>query len=202
MTGDIKEYQKLMYKVYLFEQLELVTEEFIDYIIPLLPEERVKKTMRFRSITDKKNCVIAFLMLKIALKQNFHISDFILQYGKYGKPYLADHSDVYFNISHCSCGCAVAVADCPVGVDIQDIRSFSWEIAHRVCCKEELEVLVQSTEKDREFTRMWTLKESYVKMLGMGIGCELIKINTLSIKSARMTDWTNSIVSICSYYEM
>lgn len=190
-----------MYKIYLFEQLELVTEEFIAQVLPLLPEERRRKMTRFRQIIDRKNCVIAFLMLKIALKQKFHITDFILQYGAYGKPYLVDYSGVYFNISHCSCGCAVAVADCPIGVDIQDIHSFSWDIAQRVCCKEELELLARSTERDREFTRMWTMKESYVKMLGIGIGSELIKINTSSIKAIQVLNRANSMISICSFYE-
>lgn len=190
-----------MYRIYLFEQLDLVTEEFIDCALPLLPEERRKRTMRFRRTIDRKNCVIAFLMLKIALKQDFHISDFILQYGEYGKPYLAGHSGVYFSISHCSCGCTVAVANCPIGIDIQDIRNFSWNIAQRVCCKEELEVLEQSTERDREFTRMWSMKESYVKMLGKGIGSELMKINTSSIKTAHVLNRADSIVSICSCYE-
>lgn len=157
--------------------------------------------MRFHRVIDRKNCVIAFLMLKIALKQCFHITDFVLHYGEYGKPYLADHSGVYFNISHCSCGCAVAVADCPIGVDIQDIRSFSWDIAQRVCCKEELEVLEQSNEKDREFTRMWSMKESYVKMLGISIGSELMKINTLSIKNVQTLNRANRMISICSCYE-
>lgn len=190
-----------MYKVYLFEQTEQVTEEFMNRVLPLLPEERRRRAMRFQRMIDGKNCVIAFLMLKMALKQNFCISDFGLQYGEYGKPYLADYSDVYFNISHCRCGCTVAVADHPIGIDIQDIRTFSWDVAQRVCCKEELERLEQSSERDREFTRMWAMKESYLKMLGRGIGDDLTKINSLSMKSVRVTDRADSVISVCGCYE-
>ena len=186
-----------MYRVYVFEQLERVSEHFIQSALPMLPEERRRKAMHYRQANDRKNCVIAYLMLKIGLKECFQIVDFTLDYGEHGKPYLAEYPDVYFNISHCSCGCAVAVADSPIGVDIQDIRSFSWEIARRVCCKEELELLERSSDRDREFTRIWAMKESYVKMTGQGIGCDLVGINTLSNKKVQISDIANGVIALC-----
>lgn len=186
-----------MYRVYLFEQVELVTEDFIKWALPLLPEERRRKALRYRQPTDRKTCVITYLMLKIALKECFQITDFSIMYGKYGKPYLAEYTDVFFNISHCKHGCAVAVATCPVGVDIQDIRQFSWDVAKRVCCREELEVLEKSTDKEREFVRMWAMKESYVKMIGEGIGAGLNGINTLIEKNMEVTNREKAIVSVC-----
>ena len=91
----------------------------------------------------------------------------------------------------------MAVADSPIGVDIQDIRSFSWEIARRVCCKEELEFLERSSDRDRKFTRIWAMKESYVKMTGQGIGCDLVGINTLSNKKVQISDIANGVIALC-----
>lgn len=168
-----------MYKIYLFRQLEQITEEFIDRSLALLPEERRQKALRYRRMTDRKNCVITYLMLKIALRECFQITSFTLGYEENGKPCLAEYPNIYFNISHCQYGCVVAVADTPVGVDIQEVRPFSWEVAKRVCSKEELELLERSSDRDREFTRMWIMKESYAKMTGEGIRGNLAEINIL-----------------------
>ena len=92
-----------MYKVYVLQQLERVSEHFIQSALPMLPEERRRKAMHYRQANDRKNCVIAYLMLKIGLKECFQIVDFTLGYGEHGKPYLAEYPDVYFNISHCGC---------------------------------------------------------------------------------------------------
>ena len=184
-------------KVYVFQQMEGVTESFIYSVLPMLPEERRRKVMHYRQFADRRNCVISYLMLKIGLQECFQIVDFTLGYGENEKPYLAEYPDVYFNISHCSCGCAVAVADSPIGVDIQDIRPFSWEIARRVCSKQELEVLGRSSDRDWEFTRIWAMKESYVKMTGQGIRCNLSGINTLSRKSIQVSDVSNGVIAVC-----
>lgn len=181
----------------MFGELERVSEHFIQSALPMLPEERRRKAMHYRQANGRKNCVIAYLMLKIGLKECFQIVDFTLGYGEHGKPYLAEYPDVYFNISHCGCGCAVAVADSPIGVDIQDVRPFNREIAERVCCKEELELMERSSGRDREFTRIWAMKESYVKMTGQGIGCDLTAINALNHKSIQIRDIANGVIALC-----
>lgn len=185
-----------MYRIYLFEQLETVTVEFIEQVLPLLPVERRKKAMSYHQLIDCRNCVITFLMLKIALKQCFCITDFTLRYGDYGKPFLIEYPNVFFNISHCRYGCVAAVSDSPVGADIQDIRPFSWKVAEKVCCNKELEFLEKSPDKSREFTRMWAMKESYAKMTGQGFRCDFIKINTLSQEAMQVIDREKYVISI------
>jgi len=61
-----------------------------------------------------------------------HFRKFRLGYGDYGKPYLMDWPEIHFSISHCKKGCGVMVADHPVGMDLEVIRPFSWEVARRV----------------------------------------------------------------------
>lgn len=186
-----------MYRAYLFKQEELVSDDFIKKVLPLLPEKRRKKALQYRNRIDRNNCVLTYLMLKIALKECFQITDFTIQYGQYGKPFLKEYPNVFFSISHCKCGCVVMVADELVGIDIQNIVPFSWDVVERVCCIEELDVLKQSTHKEREFIRMWTMKESFLKMTGEGIGDNLSRINTLNKHYFEVTYIENSIISIC-----
>lgn len=187
-----------MYRIYLFEQEELVLDDFIKKALPLLPEERRKKALRYHNLVDRNNCVLTYLMLKVALKECFQIKDFTVQYGRYGKPFLKEYPNIFFSISHCKCGCVVVVADELVGIDIQNIVPFSWDVAERVCCLEELGVLKKSTYKDREFIRMWTMKESFLKMTGEGIFGDLKSINTLEMDGIEVEERGKNIVSICS----
>ncbi len=121
--------------------------------------------------------VISYLLLLYALRENYGITNPRIAYGKYGKPYLADYPDIYFNISHYPKACVCAISDKEIGVDIQDIRPFSWDIARRVCCDNELKILESADDKPGLFTKIWSMKESYVKMTGEGIS----KINSVDI---------------------
>ncbi len=172
-----------MHKLYLFDEYEHLSEEFILHALQFLPENRRIRAMRYRRTIDRWNCVITYLMLQYGLREYFGITPFEIAFGKYGKPYLSQFPDVHFNISHCDTGCAVVVADCSVGVDIQDIRPFSWKVAKRVCCERELIELEDSADRDKLFTMMWTMKECYGKVAGTGIlnkmkGFDTTKIDT------------------------
>lgn len=60
-----------MYKTYLFQQEEFVKDDFVKQLLTLLPMERKEKALRYRNLIDRNNCVISYIMLKIALKECF-----------------------------------------------------------------------------------------------------------------------------------
>lgn len=167
-----------MYKLYLFDDYEYLSEEFIVYSLAFLPADRRIRALRYRRRIDRWNCVVAYLMLMYGLRECFGITSFEMAFREYGKPYLPEYPHVHFNISHCDAGCAVAVSNQPVGVDIQDVRPFSWNVAKQVCCERELAELEKSADRDELFTKMWAMKESYGKLIGKGILYEAKKIDT------------------------
>lgn len=98
-----------------------------------------------------------------------------------GKPYYIKNSQFYFNISHCSGGAAAAVSHVPVGVDAECMRKVNERTVKKCCSKEEISYvfggreaapeqsgILSDTEAER-FLKLWTLKESYVKMTGEGL---------------------------------
>lgn len=88
-----------------------------------------------------------------------------------GKPTLADHPDVYFSLSHTDSAVLAAVANTPVGADIQVFHRPSERLlSHALSGKErrDLEGL-DDQEKVLTFTQMWTRKEAFLKMTGKGI---------------------------------
>lgn len=91
-----------------------------------------------------------------------------LALGPHGKPFLKSGA-FCFNISH-SRGLAVcAVEDSPVGVDVERCRVFSAALTQRICTAEETVLIAERTDRDSALTRLWTAKESHMKLTGMGM---------------------------------
>jgi 4'-phosphopantetheinyl transferase len=88
----------------------------------------------------------------------------------WGKPSLIYHPDIFYNISHSEDCTVCAITDkFDVGIDVEMVRDFSMYAANKVCSKEELDRILSKDDPNREFFRYWTLKESYIKFVGMGI---------------------------------
>lgn len=181
-----------MYKLYAFFDLDQLNNETLEWCIQYLPEERKAKVLRYRREIDRKLSVASYLLLIYALHKKFKLSPPTIAYTDKGKPYLPDHPDIHFNISHCPIGCVCAISDKSVGVDLQDIRPFSQDIANRCCSAEELLRLRQSADPAACFTQMWAMKESYLKMTGEGIAQSLPAIDTAGAHSAIHTTFTNN----------
>ena len=88
--------------------------------------------------------------------------------GESGKPELAD-VPLRFSLSHSGERCACAVYDRAIGVDIQKRAAADMRILERRFTPREREYVLNSADREAAFTRVWTMKESYVKALGTGI---------------------------------
>lgn len=147
--------------IYFFDDYEcFCAENFVE----LLPEERKKKYSRLKRKTDKDNCAAAYLLLRYALSES-GIDDFEIEIGPNGKP-LLKNGKLYFNISHCSSGVAVAVDSEPIGIDVQEIGEYNERVANRFFCADENERIKATADKAETFTRIWTLNESVIKCNG------------------------------------
>ena len=94
-----------------------------------------------------------------------------------GKPYLCNHPDIHFNISHSNDLVACVVADAPVGIDVQYCEAKNIQVlAKRAFSPEEWKDFEESDFCDEFFFRYWTKKESYLKYTGEGIRSDLRKM--------------------------
>ena len=158
-----------MYELFAFFDLDLIDSNTLEKFIAHLPMDRKVRALRYRHEIDRKTSVVSYLLLVHALYQHYGLRTPHIAYTHTGKPYLADYPDIHFNISHCPHGCICGISDSPIGVDIQDIRPFSMEIAKMCCTNNELSMLGTADDPAIEFTKMWAIKESYLKMTGEGI---------------------------------
>ncbi len=79
---------------------------------------------------------------------------------------------IYFNMSHSKDYAAVAIADAPVGIDIETIKTKEVEHLDKILHEEEMLVLSFITnplEHKKYFYECWVGKESYLKNLGCGL---------------------------------
>lgn len=87
--------------------------------------------------------------------------------GEGGKPALA--GGPAFSLSHSGGRVLCALSDRPVGADVQQLRPYNPALARRFFTAEEGTWLEAQRERDLAFTLLWSLKESYVKLLSGGI---------------------------------
>lgn len=111
-------------------------------------------------------------LLRFCLREVCGITDYTLEKGRYGKPFLPDYPDIHFNLSHCQALVVCGIGTAPLGVDAEALRQLRPAVVRRVCHETEVLALNQLPEgqpRDLAFTRLWTLKESFIKAVGKGL---------------------------------
>lgn len=89
---------------------------------------------------------------------------------------LAPDASLQISVSGRADFCALAMADAPIGVDIEPLREVEppWSLLHPNE-REILETLTGAARLDA-FLRLWTAKEAYLKALGLGFSREPAEI--------------------------
>lgn len=102
-----------------------------------------------------------------------------------GKPYIKGRSDVDFNITHSAefVGCVLSVGEGRVGIDAERIEGAVPKERQGAFIKRFFSPAEQKAiqEGKYSFSELWTRKEAYLKMLGIGISAKLADIDTLSL---------------------
>lgn len=145
----------------------------------LSPEER-EKAQRYRVESPRSDYILTRGTLRSLLAGYLRRKpqDFSFQYTTYGKPFLADHADLHFNVSH-SDGLALLafVRGREVGVDVEKVRVQTdvLKLAERFFSARERQDLRDLSGDDLHaaFFRCWTRKEAYIKAKGDGLSLPL-----------------------------
>lgn len=154
-----------MVKTYILNTDALDNRELFEKKLDTVDKERRKKILRLPKNTPQKQSLGAGLLIKT------FVGD-ITSYGLGGKPQALE---TQFNISHSGRYVVLSVSNEPVGVDIELLQRGRRKIASKFFTLEENIQIDQSYDPDRTFTRLWTLKEAFLKCIGTGIGRNLRK---------------------------
>ena len=159
-----------------------ISELNIDKISECVSKERVERAMKFKAPIDRKRSIGAEYLLREMLNDKLGISFNSLTYDDKGKPHIYDENGndiIHFSLSHSGEYAACIISDKPCGIDIEihSAKRDYEKIAKRICTKDELS-LIDSREK---FYKFWTLKESVLKALGLGLAFDM---RSVKIKSS------------------
>lgn len=159
--------------------VDQLTANEISTLYALMPPERRIKFDSYRFEKDRKLCAAAYVLLLygIYLVEGTLGHELQFTYGKYGKPALWGYPSLKFNLSHCSRGVVCALSETDVGIDIQDTDEYDASLIKLVMSPEEQKLISESPNPEVVFTRIWSCKESYLKLVGTGISCNLTKLN-------------------------
>ncbi len=166
-------------KAYIADVKELYKQEQLAKAYAIVDEERRQKANRLRFVKDKSLSLGAGLLLKKALEFE-GINNAKIGHTTKGKPFLKDNNDLHFNLSHSGTLVLCVIADMPVGCDIEYMSSVpSPELIKMVLSKSEQDALnrLDNNSVSQYFYKIWTGKESYLKLKGEGLGRDLKEIS-------------------------
>lgn len=131
---------------------------------------RRKKVDHCRFPKDKQLCLGAGLLLEQGLKQ-LGILNAVIALKESGKPYIANHPGLHFNLSHSGHYAVCAFYHKEVGIDVEEITPVRDALIHKIATDAEACYLLSlpQAEKEEAFFKLWTAKESYLKYAGCGL---------------------------------
>lgn len=160
-------------QVYVINALnELSDDEFKRALSKMDPEQK-DRIIRFHFMEDRKRALVGVLLSKYAIGKVFGLlpDEIRFEKNKYGKPHVAGKKGVHYNISHSGDYVVCAVSSSPVGIDVQEISGQNLDVADRFFSQEERDALAmcEGDAKRKLFYEIWSLKEAYIKCIGMGL---------------------------------
>nr|WP_179883650.1 4'-phosphopantetheinyl transferase superfamily protein [Bacillus cereus] len=113
------------------------------------------------------------LLLQNVIQKEKHVKrgKLVLSKGTYGKPYVNNISNYYFNISHSGKYVVCVTHNEQVGIDVEHIKPINLEIAKQCFTTNEYKYIITQPKEFHIslFYDFWTLKESFVKAIGKGL---------------------------------
>ncbi len=182
----------------------LVSDDSLEFISP----ERKMKAMRYSYEKDRKLSIASSILISRGLEEyGIGERNVIYAYGKYGKPYFRDYPSIHFNISHSTSLAAAVFSDVEVGCDVEVITPYDEGVASLCFTPRERESILSSPDSALAFTRLWCIKESFLKALGLGLGGRMdsfsVEINDGSIFLDEKIDrkkWKISTLMVDNYF--
>ena len=141
-----------------------------------LSDQRREQALRYKHELGQRTCTAAYLLLCEGLLEEYGITEKpVFEYGEHGKPFLVGHPEIHFNMSHCKEAAICIIADQPVGIDIESIRTFKQTLVDYTMNEDEIRQIQQAERPNVEFIKLWTQKEAVLKLSGAGISRDMKK---------------------------
>lgn len=174
-------------RIYTAEVAPLASSALFDAWYARMPGPRRIKVDRMRFSEGKYLSLGAGALLDTALRSaGLDAASEAFAEGPQGKPFLRDHPEMDFNLSHSGTRILCVLASLPCGCDVERTDRGSPALARRFFAPEETAALEAQIAAGgdpafhRLFTRIWTRKESFLKATGEGLFCPMNSFSVLA----------------------
>ncbi|WP_062491249.1 MULTISPECIES: 4'-phosphopantetheinyl transferase family protein [Paenibacillus] len=167
-------------------------------LLLLVSEEKRNRILKNVRFEDAQRSLLADVLARFMLCRSLNLSneDITFYYNSFGKPFLKNVENVFFNVSHSGNWVVCALDNSPIGIDIEIVKPIDISIARRFFSTVEYKDIMKRTPTQREdyFYTLWTLKESYIKAIGKGLS---IPLDSFSFRVKNdMKDPNGNIVAV------
>ena len=171
----------------------------LDAVLREISEQRREQALKFRFEQGQRTCVLAYQLLKEALREGYGITENpMFEYNEHGKPFIAGHPEIHFNLSHCKEAVACVVGERPVGIDVESVREYKESLARYTMNDAELQQILTAAEPARAFIRLWTMKEAQLKLIGTGITDDIKGVLTHDEYEFKTVEKAQYIYTVCT----
>lgn len=178
-----------MIKVYLINIRQDFSPEMYFSHFP----DRVERAKRFLHNDDALRSYAAGVLVWRVLS----LEDKDILFGENAKPY-SEKTNLHYNISHSGDYVALAVDENEVGVDIEFPRPSSLRVSKKVFTEAEQNWM--KLDELRNFTCLWTLKESVMKLLGTGLALPANSFDVMPLVEGRSIIVDSNEIYACSKF--
>ncbi len=164
-------------KTYIINTRQYEDEAAFNTAVESVSPYRRQKIALLKNMKDKWRSLAAAIALNTALKE-YNLEERTMEYdvGKQGKPYFRYNPDIHFSLSHSGDYAICSIGTHETGNDIELIKSGRERVAQRFFATEELDWICETQdprERDERIFRIWTIKESFLKVTGRGMSLPL-----------------------------
>jgi 4'-phosphopantetheinyl transferase len=153
--------------------------------VEILDPGELARAASYRNPADTRGFVVAHVTVRRVLACLTGMDPAALRFARdpcplcgepHGRPIVVGVPALHFSLSHAGSQVVVAVADRPVGVDVEETvtEPVVAELSALFHPQEQVELSnLTGLARESAFTRLWTRKEAYLKGLGTGLGRNL-----------------------------
>ena len=150
-----------------------------------VPESRKRKVLAMRHEESQRLSLGVGLLLVLALgDKGIEGRKVRIEENPFGKPFLPEYPEIHFSLSHSGRWVLCGISDLPLGCDAEKVGRGSEKLSKRFFHPTEQETLAalapeSSRAWQKEFARIWTRKESYIKAVGAGLSLPMRNFSVL-----------------------
>ena len=154
----------------LWYDIRTLDTDTMAHTVAMMDEERRRRVNDIAGEDDRRRTVAGELLARRLLARRLGCGEgeVPLRWDEMGKP-TVDAVGVYVSVSHSGPYAVCAIADVPVGVDVEVVRSADEKFMRRVCSEAEMAYIRVGDDGDcARFWETWTAKEALFKLTGKG----------------------------------